>query len=146
MGAILYSWQFPHFHALSWNLRNDYARAGYRMISIINPRVCTSSALIHTIALTGMCSILAPLCELTTWNFAIDSLPFNLYFMYLALKFKMNQDSNSSRKLFRYSLIYLPAIILFLFITKFPMNERTNLLNNYFSNMKSINFEEFFRI
>jgi hypothetical protein len=28
MAAILYSWQFPHFHALSWNLRGEYSRAG----------------------------------------------------------------------------------------------------------------------
>ncbi|KAL1478743.1 hypothetical protein MTO96_034870 [Rhipicephalus appendiculatus] len=33
LGAMLYSWQFPHFNALSWNLRPDYSRAGYRMMS-----------------------------------------------------------------------------------------------------------------
>jgi protoheme IX farnesyltransferase len=30
LGLSLFSWQFPHFNALSWNLRPDYARAGYR--------------------------------------------------------------------------------------------------------------------
>ena len=81
MAAFLYSWQFPHFHALSWNIRPEYSRAGYRMISILNPRICTSSSLNHTIALGIMCSYLAPVLELTTWNFAIDSLLFNLYFL-----------------------------------------------------------------
>ncbi|KOB77378.1 Uncharacterized protein OBRU01_04200, partial [Operophtera brumata] len=33
LAAILYSWQFPHFNALSWNLRPDYSRAGYRMMA-----------------------------------------------------------------------------------------------------------------
>jgi protoheme IX farnesyltransferase len=28
LGGILFAWQFPHFNALSWNLRNDYSRAG----------------------------------------------------------------------------------------------------------------------
>ncbi len=120
----MYSWQFPHFHALSWNLRAEYSRAGYRMISIINPRICTSSSLTHTIALTLMCSGLAPLLEMTTWNFAIDSLPFNLYFIYLAFQFKKNADANSSRKLFRYSLIHLPMIILLMLISKYPVDDK----------------------
>jgi heme o synthase len=35
--GLLYAWQFPHFNALSWNLRPDYSRAGYRMMSVTNP-------------------------------------------------------------------------------------------------------------
>lgn len=106
--------------SLSWNLRPEYSRAGYRMISILNPRICTSSALSHSVALLVMCSYFAPILQLTTWNFAIDSLPFNLYFIYLALQFKRNADAQSSRKLFRYSLIYLPMVILLMLITKYP--------------------------
>lgn len=32
LAGLLYAWQFPHFNALSWNLRPDYSRAGYRMM------------------------------------------------------------------------------------------------------------------
>lgn len=32
LGLSLYAWQFPHFNALSWNLRPDYSKAGYRMM------------------------------------------------------------------------------------------------------------------
>jgi protoheme IX farnesyltransferase len=124
LAAILYSWQFPHFHALSWNIRSEYSRAGYRMIAVLNPRVCTSSSLSHTVALTLMCSYLAPLFGLTTWMFAIDSLPFNLYFVYLAIQFKLKADANSSRKLFRYSLVYLPFIILLMLISKHPIDNK----------------------
>lgn len=35
--GLLYSWQFPHFNALSWNLRPDYSRAGYRMMAVTDP-------------------------------------------------------------------------------------------------------------
>ncbi|KFM69928.1 Protoheme IX farnesyltransferase, mitochondrial, partial [Stegodyphus mimosarum] len=56
MGAILYAWQFPHFNALSWNLRPDYSRAGYRMTSVIDPGLCRRSSLRHSIALLAMCS------------------------------------------------------------------------------------------
>lgn len=37
LGGILYAWQFPHFNALSWNLRPDYSRAGYRMMAVTDP-------------------------------------------------------------------------------------------------------------
>lgn len=123
MAAILYSWQFPHFHALSWNLRSEYSRAGYRMIAVLNPRICTSSSLSHSLALLVMCSALAPLVHLTTWSFAIDSAPASLYLVYLAYRFKRDADAQSSRKLFRFSLVYLPLIILLLFITKYPTKE-----------------------
>ena len=38
MAGLLFSWQFPHFNALSWNLRQDYSRAGYNMMCVTNPR------------------------------------------------------------------------------------------------------------
>lgn len=40
LAAILYSWQFPHFNALSWNLRGDYSRAGYRIMCVTNEGLC----------------------------------------------------------------------------------------------------------
>ncbi len=40
MAAILYAWQFPHFNALSWNLRPDYSRAGYRVMCVTHPALC----------------------------------------------------------------------------------------------------------
>jgi heme o synthase len=37
LAGLLYAWQFPHFNALSWNLRPDYSKAGYRMMSVTHP-------------------------------------------------------------------------------------------------------------
>ena len=37
MAGILFAWQFPHFNALSWNLRKDYSKAGYRMMAVTHP-------------------------------------------------------------------------------------------------------------
>lgn len=47
LAGILYAWQFPHFNALSWNLRPDYSRAGYRMMSVTNPGNILSCALAY---------------------------------------------------------------------------------------------------
>ena len=35
--AILFLWQFPHFHAIAWMYREDYARAGIRMLPVVDP-------------------------------------------------------------------------------------------------------------
>lgn len=50
--------------------------------------------------------------------FALDSLPFNLYMVYLAWQFYRSADSHTSRRLFRYSLIYLPAVMMLMFVSK----------------------------
>lgn len=117
MGAILYSWQFPHFNALSWNLRPDYSRAGYRMMSVTDPSLCRKVALRHSIAILIFSSI-APVVGLTTWTFALCSLPWNCYLIYCASQFYKNADSRSSRKLFKCSLMHLPGLMLLLFICK----------------------------
>lgn len=124
VGAILYSWQFPHFNALSWNLRPDYSRAGYRMMSVVDPQLCKRVALRHSVALIGLCT-LAPVIGVTTWTFSVDSLPLNVYLTYLGWRFYRDGDSNSSRKLFKFSLFHLPTLMLFLLISKKSYKERT---------------------
>uniref|UniRef100_A0A6P7GQA7 Protoheme IX farnesyltransferase, mitochondrial n=1 Tax=Diabrotica virgifera virgifera TaxID=50390 RepID=A0A6P7GQA7_DIAVI len=117
MAALLYSWQFPHFNALSWNLRPDYSRAGYRMMAVTDPALCRRVALRHTIAIQAM-SVAAPLLDTTNWWFLLETTPLNVYFIYLAYKFYKESSSATSRKLFRFSLIHLPLIMVLFLINK----------------------------
>ncbi|KAI1308986.1 Protoheme IX farnesyltransferase, mitochondrial [Halotydeus destructor] len=127
LGGVLYSWQFPHFKALSWNLRNDYARAGYRMTSVTDPRVCLNTAFRHSILVSAYCvAACSPAVGLTSWWFAMDSSPFNVYLIYLSYKFKKEPTAANSRKLFRFSLVHLPAIILLMLIAKESKTSRVD--------------------
>ncbi|XP_024941100.1 protoheme IX farnesyltransferase, mitochondrial isoform X2 [Cephus cinctus] len=117
MSGMLYAWQFPHFNALSWNLRPDYSRAGYRMMAVTNPGLCRRTALRYTAVLMGL-SYLAPVLDVTNWWFAVASTPLNAYFLYLAWQFNKQSDSATSRKLFRFSLVHLPALMLMLLLSK----------------------------
>ncbi|XP_069809403.1 protoheme IX farnesyltransferase, mitochondrial isoform X4 [Dendropsophus ebraccatus] len=117
LGAILYSWQFPHFNALSWNLREDYSRGGYRMMSVTHPDMCRRVALRHCLGLIAL-STLAPALDVTTWNFSIISLPINLYISYLGYRFYRDADRNSARKLFFCSLWHLPTLLLLMLTCK----------------------------
>lgn len=82
LAGVLYAWQFPHFNALSWNLRPDYSRAGYRMMSVTNPDLCRRTALRYSFAICGL-SALAPVLDVTNYWFALETLPLNAYFCYL---------------------------------------------------------------
>lgn len=117
LAGVLYSWQFPHFNSLSWNLRADYSRAGYRMMSVTNPGLCQRTALYHSLYLCALCSAM-PLAGVTSWTFAIDSFLLNGYLVYLAWRFNCDGDSQSSRKLFRFSLVHLPGLLILMLVSK----------------------------
>jgi len=117
LAGIMYAWQFPHFCALSWNLRADYSRAGYRMMSVVEPGRCRRQTVQYSLLVTGLC-VAMPYWDVTTWTFAVDSLPVNIYLLYLACRFYSQADSSSSRRLFRYSLVHLPALLLLMLISK----------------------------
>ncbi|XP_071953974.1 protoheme IX farnesyltransferase, mitochondrial-like [Antedon mediterranea] len=131
LAGILYAWQFPHFNALSWNLRKDYSRGGYRMMATTDPGLCRRVALRHCVGITGLCT-LAPVIGLTTWAFALDTLPINLWFTWLAWRFHQKADSHSAKQLFRFSLLHLPIIMLLMIISKkklSPDSEKNSLAN-----------------
>ncbi|XP_051529626.1 protoheme IX farnesyltransferase, mitochondrial-like [Myxocyprinus asiaticus] len=111
LGGFLFSWQFPHFNALSWNLREDYSRGGYRMMSVTHPALCKRVALRHSVGLIGL-SALGPALDVTTWTFPLVSLPINLYISYLAFRFYRHGDRQNARKLFFCSLWHLPMLLL----------------------------------
>lgn len=123
LGGFLYSWQFPHFNALSWNLREDYSRGGYRMMSVTHPSLCKRVALRHSVGLIGL-STLAPVLDVTTWTFPVISLPINLYISYLAFRFYRKGDRSSARKLFFCSLWHLPMLLLLALTCKKPRRDR----------------------
>ncbi|XP_075220384.1 cytochrome c oxidase assembly factor 10 [Lycorma delicatula] len=117
LAGILYAWQFPHFNALSWNLRPEYSRAGYRMMAVTDPGLCRRTALRYTLAIIAL-SCSAPLLDVTNIWFALESLPLNIYFGYLAWQFYKESDSSTSRQLFRFSLIHLPLLMILMLINK----------------------------
>ena len=117
LSGILYAWQFAHFNALSWGLRGDYSRAGYRMMAVTNPALCKRVALRYSIFMIPICTM-APLCDLTTWLFVLDSLPVNMWMIFLAWRFYSNSDYKSARRLFQFSLFHLPLLMGLILINK----------------------------
>lgn len=87
------------------------------MASVVRPQLCKRVALRYSAGMTFLCAA-APFADLTTWTFVVDSLPLNIYMTYLAWNFYRKGDSNSSRKLFRFTLVYIPLLLVLMFISK----------------------------
>lgn len=113
--AVLFCWQFPHFNALSWNLRAEYARAGYRMASVLNPNLNTRVALRYALALVPI-TVAATAVSLTTPMFMVTGNLTNSILIFQAVRFWRNPERKTARGLFFASLIHLPLFMLFLFL------------------------------
>lgn len=113
LASLLFLWQFPHFFALSWLHREDYARGGFAMVAVNDPHGVRSAGLIweYSLYLTAL-PILASTAGLTSWMFAVEGTAANLYLLSLAHAFRKDSSSNAkARKIFMCSLWYLPLLL-----------------------------------
>jgi protoheme IX farnesyltransferase len=118
MAGILFAWQFPHFMALSWPIREEYKAAGLRMLAWTNParnaRVALRYALVFLPLSVGLCA-----AGVTSWGFAVTSLPLNLWLCREAVTFwKKEGHGGSARGLFWASVWYLPGILILALLHK----------------------------
>lgn len=117
LAAALYAWQFPHFNALSWNLRGDYSRAGYRMMSVTDPKLCRQVALRYSAAMIPI-SLAASWCGMCDWYLALDSTLINGFLTYRAWQFYNDANDQTARKLFMASIWHLPALLILFMVHK----------------------------
>jgi heme o synthase len=102
--AILFLWQFPHFMAIAWMYREDYDRAGYRVLPAGNRRVpfVACQTLLPFLALAPISALVAPLAV---------SLPLTLGFLFYAARFAARRSTAAARQLLFVSILYLPALL-----------------------------------
>jgi heme o synthase len=117
--AVLYIWQFPHFMAIAWLYREDYQAGGLRMAST-EP----NAARLCGIVAVAFAILLLPVCVVSLWpdrpfQWLTCGLVIALSAWYLAasLQFSKNVNDVTARKLFRVSLIWLPAYLAVLLIS-----------------------------
>lgn len=119
VGSILFFWQFPHFHSLSWRYRDSYCRSGYWMRSVVQPEKAKLSAFICSVSLCFLSFLSVPL-GICTENpgFLGILLLLNGALLWFAAKFyRSSADvAKASTKLFRYTLLYLPVLIVTMII------------------------------
>ncbi len=114
--AILFFWQIPHFLAIAWIYRDDYRRGGLKMLpsedATGNRTVRTM--LLHTIALIVVS--LWPLAEGARTFYAVGAIVLGLAFLMLVIRFAGRRSIPAARAVLRMSLLYLPGVLLMLFL------------------------------
>ena len=117
--AILFFWQMPHFFAIAWMYREDYARAGFQMVSSGDETGARSASqsVLFCIILLLVSGIPAFLAVVGSIYLAVE-LVLNGLFIFAAMRFLRTQAAADARRLFLASIIYLPLLLLALVLTK----------------------------
>jgi protoheme IX farnesyltransferase len=110
--GVLALWQIPHFMAIAWIYRDEYARAGFRMLPVLDPegRRTGRQALLHTLALLPV-SLCPVLFRLTGPIYLCGALALGLVFVGYALRFARRLTVPRARQLFYVSILYLPLLL-----------------------------------
>jgi len=105
--AIVFLWQIPHFMAIAWLYRDDYGKAGFPMLSVIDPSGARSG---HQAAFFAAALVPISLAPTTSAvSFAVI-LALGLAQFALALRFAIARSDASARALFVGSITYLPLL------------------------------------
>ena len=113
LGAILFVWQVPHFLALAWMYREDYAHGGYVMLPCVdrNGQLTFGMILAYSLLLIPL-GLGLTLTGATGWLSAGLSLALGLWLLVVAQRSQQSHSFQSARKLFLTSVIYLPLLLL----------------------------------
>lgn len=109
---IVFLWQFPHFMAIAWLYRRDYAAAGMRMLTVVDPSGIRAGrqAILGASALVPI-TLIPVLVNYATPLYAVLAIAIGLAQLACAASFFRRLDETSARRLLRASLLYLPAIL-----------------------------------
>jgi protoheme IX farnesyltransferase len=117
--AILFIWQLPHFMAIAWVYREDYARAGFKMLPIIDPEgsKTAAQAVCHAIGLIPV-SLFPALLGVAGIVYFAGAFVLGLAFLFFAIQFSRYLTAERARHLFVASILYLPALLGLLVLDK----------------------------
>jgi protoheme IX farnesyltransferase len=105
--AIVFLWQIPHFMAIAWLYRDDYRKAGFPMLSVIDSGGTRSGRLAVLFAAALIPVSLAPITAAVSF---VLVLALGLVQLGLAVRFAITRSDASARALFVGSITYLPLL------------------------------------
>lgn len=117
--AILFFWQLPHFLAIAWIYRDEYAKAGYVMLPLVDPEGHRTSrqAVSHTLGLLPI-SLVPFLLKMVGPIYLVGAFVLGLLFLWCAVRFARELTVARARQLFFASIIYLPLLLTLMVLDK----------------------------
>jgi heme o synthase len=117
--AMVFLWQFPHFMAIAWMYRDDYARAGYLVLPLDERRdrfvKWQSSA--ASLALIP-CSLIPVIAGQSGLVYAVGAFLIGLIFFIFSERFAFRRSNVAARQMLAASIVYLPAVFILMMLTK----------------------------
>ncbi|MAH75639.1 MAG: protoheme IX farnesyltransferase [Opitutia bacterium TMED102] len=110
--GILFFWQVPHFMAIAWLYREDYAKAGFVMLPNVDEEGVRTGrqAISHTVFL-AIASLMPFTMKLVGTVYLAGAILLGMLFLLAAVKFSRDLSRQSARRLFFASIIYLPLLL-----------------------------------
>jgi protoheme IX farnesyltransferase len=119
--AIQFFWQFPHFLAIAWMYREDYARAGIKMLPVLEDdgSITARQMILYTLTLIPV-SLLPTLMGFAGLIYFVGALVLGLLFLACSFRVAMTKSRQDAKRLLMASVFYLPILFVLMIL-----NQRT---------------------
>ena len=109
--AIVFVWQIPHFMAIAWLYRDDFGRAGFPLLPVVEPdgRSTARQAVLFSLLLVPV-SLAPYFVGMTGVAYAVGATAGGIGLLWLAISFALNRADDRARLLFLGSITYLPVL------------------------------------
>ncbi|MBV9264787.1 MAG: protoheme IX farnesyltransferase, partial [Acidobacteriaceae bacterium] len=109
--AILFLWQFPHFYAIAWMYREDYSRAGIKMLPVVEPdgESTARQILLYSVLLIPI-SLLPNWLGMTGVVYTVGATALGGLFLYSGIRVAMDRTRLRARRVLLASVVYLPVL------------------------------------
>jgi protoheme IX farnesyltransferase len=117
--GLLFVWQIPHFLSLAWMYRKDYARAGYRLLTVVEPEgnMAARQILAYTALLLPL-SVIPWTIGMFGVVYLVLALLLSLAFLAVSVRLLRDRSNVAARLVFAGSLIYLPLLMAIMVIDR----------------------------
>jgi protoheme IX farnesyltransferase len=117
--ALVFLWQFPHFMAIAWMYREDYARAGYLILPAgkQRDRLATWQSLAPSLALLAV-SLVPAITGESGLVYSVAALICGSIFLYYSTHFAFRRSNVAARQLLTASIVYLPLVFMLMTLDK----------------------------
>jgi heme o synthase len=117
--AILFFWQFPHFMSIAWMYRQDYSRAGIKMLSVVDPQGdATFRQIIWTSAVLVPVSLLPTLLGLTGLSYFFGALVLGMMLAQVGLWANRTRTNVRAKWLMHATVAYIPLLLIWMIFDK----------------------------
>mgnify|MGYP001014987399 CR=1 FL=1 len=109
---LLFIWQHPHFYAIALMFKEDYARAGFKMLPVVEPdgKSTIRQMIVYSVLLIPV-SLLPTIFGMSGWIYFTGALLSGIALLWASISLSLTRTDKAARKVLKASVIYLPILL-----------------------------------